>query len=96
MPRFTHYGDKARWGRRVARERRRLERDPRLAVCWLCGDPIDMSLPPLHARAFTLDHIVPVARAGSLDGETRPAHRTCNSSRGKGRGTTATNTILDW
>lgn len=96
MPRFDRHGDKARWGRRVARERRRLERDPARAACWLCGQPIDMTLPPHHARAFTLDHVVPIARAGQLHGETRPAHRECNSSRGKGRKTKQTTTLIEW
>lgn len=85
-----------RWRKRVARERRRLERQPELAVCWLCGDPIDMQLPPLHARAFTLDHVVPIARHGDLHGETRPAHRECNSSRGKGRKKKETSTLIEW
>jgi hypothetical protein len=46
------------WRRRVTRERRHLEHNPELAVCWLCGDPIDMELPPLHPQAFSLDHRV--------------------------------------
>lgn len=73
------------WKTRVVRERKRLERHPELAVCWLCGEPIDMALPYLHARSFTLDHLVPIAKGGRWDGETRPAHRCCNSGRGDGR-----------
>lgn len=88
-----------RWQQRVKRERRRLERDPALAVCWLCSEPIDMNLPPRHARGFTLDHVVPLARGGMEDGEAKPAHLNCNSSRGDGRRTkrSATpNTLIDW
>ena len=87
------------WKQRVRRERQRLERDPTLAVCWLCGEPIDMNLPPLHAKAFTLDHLIPISRGGDMDGEARPSHRSCNSARGDGRkrkrGATPP-TLLDW
>lgn len=81
---------------RVARERRRLTRDPSLAVCWLCGEPIDMGLPYLHERAFTLDHVVPIDRGGRVLGETRPAHRSCNSSRGNAAETKHGTTAFEW
>lgn len=84
------------WRKHVARERRRLERNPSEAVCWICGNPIDMELPPLHEHAFTCDHITPIAAGGDLHGETRPAHRSCNSARSKTRRVTETNTLLDW
>lgn len=85
-----------RWMNRVARERKNLERNPELAICWLCGEPINMALPYLHQRSFTLDHVVPVARGGDQHSETRPAHRDCNSSRGKGRDVANRETLLDW
>lgn len=87
------------WKKRVQRERRRLERDPSLATCWICGQPISMDLPPLHPRSFTLDHLVPLARGGDIRGEAKPAHRDCNASRGDGRRTKRSSeptTILDW
>ena len=87
------------WKQRVKRERQRLEKHPELAVCWICGEPIDMSLPYQHSRAFTLDHLVPISRGGAIDGEAKPAHLCCNSSRGDGRkrrrGATPA-TVLDW
>lgn len=88
----------ATWRKRVTRERRRLERDPSAAVCWLCGDPIDMDLPHDHDRAFSLDHVVPVGRGGDeARGEARPAHRKCNSQRSDGRRTNSEiTTLLDW
>ncbi len=92
MPRQTDW----RWKQTVARTRKHLERHPEQAICWLCGHPINMQLPHHHARAFTLDHIVPIARAGDIHGETRPAHRDCNASRGKGHNPKNTNTLLDW
>lgn len=87
------------WRKRVARERRRLEKNPALAVCWRCGEPIDMALPGTHGQAFTLDHLVPIVRGGSWDGEARPCHRNCNSSRGDGRKKrrgASPPTLLDW
>lgn len=70
------------WRSRVKRERAKLERDPGLAVCWLCGEDIDMTLPYQHPKAFSLDHVVPLTRGGGIRGETRPAHISCNSERG--------------
>lgn len=43
-------------------------------ICWLCGKP----------GADTADHIVPYGDGGSDDlSNLRPAHRSCNSKRGK-------------
>lgn len=53
--------------------------------CWLCGNPIDLDLPPTHPQAFTADHINALGNGGKLLGELKPAHRACNSSRGKKR-----------
>lgn len=87
------------WKTRVKRERANLVAHPELAVCWLCGEAIDMDLPPRHKRGFTLDHVIPLARGGDLMGETRPAHLSCNSSRGdgrKGKRKRSPSTLLDW
>lgn len=95
-PRKRNPRDNSVYRARIDRERRRLRRNPEAAVCWLCGEPVDMSLPYTHPRAFTLDHVVPIDRGGHVLGETRPAHRACNSSRGNAaevkRGTTA----IEW
>lgn len=53
--------------------------------CWLCGQSIDLHLPYTHPMSFTADHVEAVANGGKLLGELRPAHRRCNSSRGKKR-----------
>lgn len=53
--------------------------------CWLCGLPIDLGLPYTHPMSFTADHVDAIANGGKLLGELRPAHRRCNSSRGKKR-----------
>lgn len=51
--------------------------------CWLCGDPIDLSLPPQHPMAGQGDHVVPLEDGGAaLDRDNvRAAHRTCNIHR---------------
>lgn len=53
-------------------------------MCHLCKKPIDVTLPPLHKMAWTLDHLDPRAVHGaacpSIE-RTRPAHRSCNSKR---------------
>jgi 5-methylcytosine-specific restriction endonuclease McrA len=62
-------------------------------ICWLCGHPIDLTLPyrdPLTGRvnalSWSLDHVVPVARGGpTVDrANARAAHYGCNSARGDG------------
>ena len=53
--------------------------------CWLCGQPIDLALPYTHPMSFTADHVEAIANGGKLLSELRPAHRRCNSSRGKKR-----------
>lgn len=102
--RLAHAGVRERkapwsWKQRVKRERKRLEADPSLAVCWQCREPISMDLPVGHARSFTLDHLVPIARGGDWDGAAEPCHLSCNSSRGDGRKRkrgAKPPTLLDW
>ncbi|MBF0809178.1 HNH endonuclease [Rothia nasimurium] len=53
--------------------------------CWLCGKPIDLELPSTHPMSFTADHVDAIANGGKLLGELRPAHRSCNSARGRKR-----------
>ena len=55
--------------------------------CALCGHPIDYQLPPTSRWSFTSDHIVPLARGGSLLdlGNRQPSHRWCNGSKGAGQ-----------
>ncbi|MEU6267685.1 HNH endonuclease [Saccharopolyspora shandongensis] len=52
--------------------------------CAICGRPINYDLPPNHRQSFTADHVVPMALGGTntID-NVRPAHRSCNSRRGK-------------
>lgn len=56
--------------------------------CWLCGHNIryDITGPEAgkHPDAFTLDHLIPLSKGGSLidPANARSAHRRCNSARG--------------
>ena len=58
--------------------------------CWLCGGPIDYSLPAGHPMSFEVDEIVPVSRGGSpIDrANVQPAHRICNQMKGNRLGFT--------
>lgn len=45
------------------------------APCSWCGQPFDWTLPPLHAMAFTADHVTAIANGGDLLGELQALHR---------------------
>lgn len=53
-------------------------------LCWICKNAIDLDLPYHDGMAFTLDHQTALANEGHILGPLLPAHRSCNSSRGKG------------
>ena len=68
-----HYrGDYARRARSV---RQAAAADP-ATTCWLCGETARVDDP------WTADHVVP----GESSSPLMPAHRSCNSARGDGRG----------
>lgn len=53
--------------------------------CWICGHNIPTNVDGrTHPLAFTLDHLQPLSRGGSLldPANARSAHRRCNSARG--------------
>lgn len=65
--------------------RRALLRRMRAAggTCWICGLPIDYSLPAGNPLAFECDELVPVSKGGSpYDiGNVAGSHRLCNQWR---------------
>ncbi|WP_435196348.1 HNH endonuclease [Streptomyces sioyaensis] len=67
-------------------------------LCWICGQPIDLGLPPNHVMAWTLDHYVPLSLGGDpLDpANAREAHRRCNSARGNGPPPNHVRTTREW
>lgn len=65
--------------RRKVLARLRTLNDP----CWICGLPIDPSLPAGHPEAMEADEIIPVSKGGSPTDLTniKRAHRCCNNWR---------------
>jgi 5-methylcytosine-specific restriction endonuclease McrA len=60
--------------------RRTLARDR--PACYLCGHPIDYSLPHTDPMAYQVDHVVPLVRGGADTlANKRAAHRSCNSTK---------------
>lgn len=66
------------------------ERDRKAnAPCWICLQPIDYRAEPGTPDAWEPDHVRPVATDPELafdPGNIRPAHCSCNRSRGSKRG----------
>jgi len=60
------------------------------AVCHICGEPIDYSLPPSSAPlSWEPDHLLPVSIAPELEFDLlniAPSHMSCNRRRGAGDG----------
>lgn len=94
-PRRNDHG----WKKRVKEAKAHARADPSYSICWLCSEPIDPELPSTHSKSFTLDHLIPLDRGGPIDGAAKPAHLSCNSARGSGRGRSTSArppTILGW
>ena len=53
--------------------------------CWLCGEPVDKTLPPHRPDSPEVDEVVPIALGGSPTDRAncRLAHRLCNVRRGQ-------------
>lgn len=48
-------------------------------VCYLCSEPIDMSLPRTSKLGATIDHVIPITKGGTDDLDNlRLTHWTCN------------------
>lgn len=55
-------------------------------ICWLCGQPVDKTLPPYLEGSPEVDEIIPVSLGGSpIDRKNcHLSHRICNVRRGNG------------
>jgi 5-methylcytosine-specific restriction endonuclease McrA len=71
-------------GHRRRQLRARVLREEHL--CWLCGQPVDKTLPPGLPGSPEVDEVIPVSLGGSpLDrSNCRLACRLCNQRRGNG------------
>jgi len=51
--------------------------------CWICGEPIDYTLPHTDPKSFVVDHKVALALGGTdtIDNKAA-AHRECNRDKG--------------
>ena len=76
----TYRNDRAYTAKRDALKRQSKKKN---SPCHLCGKAIDYTLDYKHPMSFTADHIEAVAAGGSMTGALKPAHRACNSRRGK-------------
>jgi 5-methylcytosine-specific restriction endonuclease McrA len=68
------------------RKARELKASPDGGVCWICGTEIDRTMAPELAQDpgyWTADHDPPLSRGGSLLVGLKPAHRGCNSAKGR-------------
>ena len=54
--------------------------------CWLCGEPVDKTLPPHLPDSPEVDEVLPVSKGGDPydRANCRLAHRKCNRLRGNG------------
>ncbi len=62
------------------------------APCWICGQPIDYSLPDGDDDSWSPDHVRAVADHPELaedPANIKASHLSCNKSRGKSKTTTS-------
>lgn len=54
-------------------------------ICWKCGEKIPSDVPHNDPMQWTADHVQSMANGGNaIDlANLRPAHRSCNSKRGR-------------
>lgn len=76
-----------RWKILTAKMRSEIATGERINACWLCGLSIDLDLHHYDRMSFTVDHRLSLEDHPEL-AETwsnlEPAHRSCNSKKGKG------------
>jgi 5-methylcytosine-specific restriction endonuclease McrA len=52
-------------------------------TCWICDEPVDLTVKAPHPRSATLDHIIPRSLGGTNDPDNLgTAHFICNCRRG--------------
>lgn len=85
---LARYMNTGKWEAPTAGNRARWERIDRLGardgwLCALCGQPLNVLLPPNHPLAVTFDHVIPRSNRGIMaDENLQLAHKFCNNKRG--------------
>lgn len=71
---------KRKYGNRVRRDKLRRIVLATETHCYLCGEPVDKSLPAKHPASAEVEDVVPVTKGGNpLDRDNlRLAHKSCN------------------
>jgi 5-methylcytosine-specific restriction endonuclease McrA len=67
--------------------------------CWICGKPIDYTLPATHRMSFTVDHTAPRDEQGRLVSHLEvleAAHRSCNTRRWRQQQANRQVVIVSW
>lgn len=53
------------------------------APCYICGQPIDYTIPSTEPMGFVIDETIPIALGGRVcHANSGPAHRWCNRIKG--------------
>lgn len=67
-------------------------------TCWLCGQPIDLTIPAPLPMSPSVDHVIPraVGGGGLTMANLRPAHLGCNIRRGIGAASKVQRTSRQW
>ena len=81
--RMTRGGTNPRRANGTQRNHARAAVRQRGEPCWICGLPVDHSLPRMDPCEFVVDELEPVSRGGSpyRAGNLATAHRCCNGWR---------------
>jgi len=78
---MSNRSSKFKYIRKLAWERDRKAK----AVCHICGQPIDYTLPPsVYPDSWEPDHIIPFSKRPDLEldlNNIAPSHRRCNRGR---------------
>lgn len=75
---------RSEWNANGHRRRKAVAKQKRASkVCYLCGGPIDVTLPKEHPMSFQLDHRLALAAGGDPWDPTNhgSTHRACNRAK---------------
>ena len=82
-PPHTHGRTTRRWREKIRPHCRQRDQHAN-APCWICGQPIDYTIPDGQPEAWSPDHLIPLATNPKLaedPANIRASHHNCNRSR---------------